>query len=109
MKKYSVDGVNVREVVFWCWLDEALGVESEGPRFDEWLDDISGPVEIGTSVFNASDVLREMEPITYRAAKSDYIEQRREQCTEELEIDGETEARGQRFQIVEKEEGKEWK
>ena len=108
MKKYIVDNVDVQKIDFWDRLDEALEDEADGPRYDEWLDDVSdGSLEIGSSVFYASDVLREMEPVTYRCAKSDYIENRREQCTEELEIDGETDANGQYFQIVEKEEEKE--
>ena len=104
MKKYSVNNVDVQKNDFWDWLDEALEDEADGPRYDEWLDDIYGPIEIGTSIFYASDVLREMDPIMYRVAKSDYVEHRREECTDELEVDGETEAGGRRFQIVEKEE-----
>ena len=105
MKKYSVNDVDVQKNDFWDRLEEALEDEADGPRYDEWLDDVSdGHLEIGSSIYYASEVLKELEPATYRAAKSDYIEDRREQCTDELEIDGETEAGGRRFQIVEKEE-----
>ena len=107
MKKYSINNVEVQADDFWDQLDEALEDESDGPRYDGWLDDISdGRLEIGTSIYYASDVLREMEPTTYRAAKSDYIEQRREECMYDLETDLETEANGRRFRIVEKEEEK---
>ena len=105
MKKYSVNNVEFQADDFWDWLEEALEDEADGPRYDEWLDDVSeGYLEIGSSIYYASDVLREMEPATYRVAKSDFIEHRREQCTDELEIDGETEANGKHFRIVEKEE-----
>ena len=105
MKKYIVDGVEVQVDDFWNQLDEALEDEAETPRYDGWLDDVSdGHLEIGSSIFYASDVLKEMDPIMYRMAKSDYIEQRREECMYDLETCGETEANDQRFQIVEKEE-----
>ena len=107
MKKYSVNNVDVQADDFWNQLDEALEDEADGLKYDEWLDDISdGPIKIGFSVFNVSDILREMDPTTYREGKSDYVEQRREDCMYDLEFDGKTEVCGRHFQIVEKEETK---
>ena len=40
--------------------------------FDEWLDDVYQPFQIGYLTFFASDILAECDPIAYRCAIADY-------------------------------------
>lgn len=41
-------------------------------RYDEWLDEIYGEVSIGHSTFSPAEILKELEPITYRVGFSDF-------------------------------------
>ena len=43
-------------------------------RYDEWLDEIYPEVELGHSVFQPSEILKELEPITYRVGFSDFLD-----------------------------------
>lgn len=43
-------------------------------RYDEWLDEIYPEVEMGHSVFQPSEILKELEPITYRVGFSDFLD-----------------------------------
>ena len=43
-------------------------------RFDEMLNDVYGEVKIGYSSFLPSDILRDLEPISYRVGFSDFLE-----------------------------------
>lgn len=47
-------------------------------QYDMWLDDIYPEVEIGHSVFNPSEILKELEPITYRVGFSDFVDFQKE-------------------------------
>lgn len=42
-------------------------------RYDQWLDEIYPEVELGHSVFQPSEILKELEPITYRVGFSDFL------------------------------------
>lgn len=41
-------------------------------RYDEMLDDLYGPVRIGTLTYDASRVLKEVDPIAYRVGLSEF-------------------------------------
>ena len=43
-------------------------------RYDQWLDEIYPEVELGHSVFQPSEILKELEPITYRVGFSDFLD-----------------------------------
>lgn len=40
--------------------------------YDEFLDEIYGEIKIGYLTFNASDIVKELDPIAYRVGFSDY-------------------------------------
>lgn len=42
--------------------------------FDDMLDEITGPVKVGSLEFVASRVLREMDPIAYRVGLHEFID-----------------------------------
>ena len=42
-------------------------------RYDEWLNDLYGEINIGHSVFEPAEILKELEPITYNVGFSDYL------------------------------------
>lgn len=42
--------------------------------YEDTLNEIYGPVTIGNSEFDPADILRELEPITYRVGLSEHIE-----------------------------------
>jgi hypothetical protein len=41
-------------------------------RYDEFLDEVYGEVQIGTLTFYPSDILKSCDPIAYRVGLSDY-------------------------------------
>jgi hypothetical protein len=41
-------------------------------RYDEFLDEVYGEVQIGTLTFYPSDILKNCDPIAYRVGLSDY-------------------------------------
>lgn len=43
-------------------------------RYDEMLNEVYGETHIGYSTFQPADILRELEPITYRVGFSDWID-----------------------------------
>lgn len=51
---------------------EILDDDDMHRRYDEWLDEIHGEVNIGHSTFSPSEILKELEPITYRVGFSDF-------------------------------------
>ena len=40
--------------------------------YDEFLDEIYGEIKIGYLTFNASDIVKELDPIAYQTGFSDY-------------------------------------
>lgn len=40
--------------------------------FDEMLNDVYGTFRVGVSEFDASEILRELDPIAYRTGLSDF-------------------------------------
>lgn len=40
--------------------------------FDQFLDEVYGTFQIGTSTFYAADILQDCDPIAYRIALSEY-------------------------------------
>ena len=58
------------------WLDTYMmntWKEAE-EAYDDMLDEVSGPVRIGSLEFSASRVLREMDPIAYRVGLHEFID-----------------------------------
>lgn len=51
---------------------EILDDDDMHARYDEWLDSLYGEVNIGHSTFSPSEILKELEPITYRVGFSDF-------------------------------------
>ena len=51
---------------------EILDDDDMHDRYDAWLDEIYGEVNIGYSTFSPAEILRELEPITYRVGFSDF-------------------------------------
>lgn len=43
-------------------------------RYDDWLDEISSEVTIGSLTYSASRVLKEVDPIAYRVGLSEYTD-----------------------------------
>ena len=52
-------------------------------QYDDMLDDLYGPVRIGTLTYDASRVLKEVDPIAYRVGLSDYESMLEEEEEEE--------------------------
>ena len=58
------------------WLDTYMmntWKEAE-EAYDDMLDEVSGPVRIGSLEYSASHVLREVDPIAYRVGLHDFID-----------------------------------
>ena len=53
---------------------EAVELRYGEDSFDEFLDALYGSVEIVSMNFNASRILRELDPIAYRCAYDDYMD-----------------------------------
>lgn len=43
-------------------------------QYDEWLDEVCGPVNIGSLTYEASMVLKEVDPTAYRCGMNDYAD-----------------------------------
>lgn len=52
--------------------------------YDEWLDEISEPYELGYSTFYPSDVLKNCDPTAYRCGFGDYQESMRESIEDDV-------------------------
>lgn len=46
--------------------------EDRSSAYDEFLNDVHGPVNIGTLTFDAADVIFELDPVAYRCGLADY-------------------------------------
>jgi hypothetical protein len=71
MKKYLIDGEEVSSDEF----DERLEYEvSEycSDNYDEWIDEVSDEVVIGSLHYSPSQVLQAVDPIAYSCGVSDY-------------------------------------
>lgn len=53
---------------------EILDDDDMHDRYDEWINDVHGNVSIGNATFSPSDILKELDPIAYRAGFSDFID-----------------------------------
>lgn len=42
--------------------------------YDEWLNDLSGDVEVAGCVFDASRILKELDPIAYQCGFNDWMD-----------------------------------
>lgn len=47
---------------------------ADDDAYSDWIDEINGPVYIGSLAYCASRVLRELDPIAYRCGFSDYLD-----------------------------------
>ena len=50
-----------------------LSMEQAEEMYDDMIDEIYGEVKVGVT-FNASRVLKELDPIAYRCGFSDYVD-----------------------------------
>ena len=57
-------------------------------RYDEMLDECYGPVKMGTFIFDASSVLRELDPTAYRCGFNDWLDGEDEDTRTAAESDG---------------------
>lgn len=51
---------------------ENFEIDKSEEEYDEWLDSLYEPYEIGYIKFSASRILSELDPIAYNCGKSDY-------------------------------------
>jgi len=52
---------------------EGITDEEMHERYDDWLDELDGPINVGGLTFDASRILKELDPIAYRCGLGDYI------------------------------------
>ena len=51
---------------------ESFEYECSDDEFSDWIDSIYPEVTIGSLTFSPSEVMKELDPISYRCGKSDY-------------------------------------
>jgi peptidoglycan hydrolase CwlO-like protein len=51
-----------------------ISEHADNNEYDNWLDEVSGMVVIGSLKYSASHVLSEVDPIAYRCGFSDYCD-----------------------------------
>lgn len=60
--------------------------EIQRDEYDDFLDEIYPEVTIGSSTFNASEIIRELDPTMYEMGYDEYKESRVEDARSELEM-----------------------
>ena len=83
---------------------DILAEELDEEIYDEWLDEISGPVRIGSLEYSPSIVLERVDPIAYRCGYSDFLDFLGGDAEYELEQYGETTVYGLWIELVDEEE-----
>jgi len=68
---------------------QAVFDEADDDAYDEWLDEVTGDVQIGSLTYSASRVLSEIDPIAYRCGRSDWEEFERDAVIEQIDGLGE--------------------
>jgi len=63
------------------------GEEDEGlyKEYDEWIDDINEPCKIGEAVFYASEVLKRLDPISYRGGFLEFLSEKADEIIDEID------------------------
>jgi hypothetical protein len=64
---------------------KALEDGEEYDAYDEWLDEVSGDVKIGSLTYSASAVLKAVDEIAYNCGYSDYVDGELTRGKDELE------------------------
>lgn len=106
MTKYLIDNERVNEKEFWETLEEEVNCYVE-ENYDDILDEIYEPYEIGCCSFYASQILKECDPIAYHCGLSDEQSARYEDFKYDIENGVETIVNGVTFLIEEDEEDEE--
>lgn len=72
-----LEGVGVEWSIEWViesLIESECGLVDEEAAYDELLDELYPPYEIGYSKFFASDILKENDPICYRIGKQEHFD-----------------------------------
>jgi 5-methylcytosine-specific restriction endonuclease McrA len=71
----SERGLAMSEFEYWdISTGEGLSDEQLHERYDDMLDEVSGEVHIGSLTYQASRVLKEVDPIAYRVGFSEWLD-----------------------------------
>ena len=67
--------------------DEIQAIEDreDTDGYDEWLDEVSGEVKIGSLTYSASQVLKAVDEIAYNCGYDDYVDSELSRLNDELE------------------------
>lgn len=103
MKKFYIDYDEVSEDEFNEELESEIEHYIES-SYDDVLDDMYPPYEIGYSTFYASRVLKELDPTAYRCGLSDMVDSELSNAHYDLERDGVYKVNATRYEIVEEDE-----
>ena len=102
MERFLIDGIEVDKNEFDAELEEAVRNEVE-MSYDEILDESYEAVKIGRCTFNASDILKKLDPIAYNCGIDDYVSAQLEDYSYELERYGSVNIDNFEFEIIEEE------
>lgn len=103
MKKFYLNDEEVKEEVFYSKLEDTVNNYCQD-SYDDFLDECYGDFEIGYSRLNASDILKNCDPVAYRCGLSDYENCIYEDFKYDLENGEEIKVNGDYFRIEEEEE-----
>lgn len=106
MTKYYIDDELVNEEGFYNVLEEEVRMYVED-NYDDILDEIYEPYEIGCCTFDASMILKELDPIAYNCGVDDEVDARLSDFKYDIERGEEVEINGYYFRIEEDEEDEE--
>ena len=103
MKKFYIDYDEVSEDEFYEELENEVRSYIES-SYDDVLDDMYPPYEIGCCTFYASSVLKQLDPIAYNCGIDDFVDSELNNAHYDLEKYGVFQTNGTRFEIVEEDE-----
>lgn len=103
MKKYFIDLEEVSEEDFYEELENEIRHYIE-ESYDDVLDDMYPPYEIGCCTFYASSVLRQLDPVAYNCGIDDFVDSEYSNAEYDLETKSYCEVNGTIFEIKEDEE-----
>lgn len=88
MVKYLINSEEVSKDEFYKSLEEEVEIAYDEKVFDDSLDDICDPVKVLGYTFNASSVLKELDPTAYRCELADWRDQYLSESIDEVESKG---------------------
>lgn len=99
MIKYLVNGEVVSEKEFDSMLEDSVNKYYDEDRFAEYLDETYPEITVMGLHFNASQIVRECDPIAFRCERGNFLSDKLEEVKNEVECRDHIEIGGDEFSI----------